>query len=183
MLDGLLKNYLDLFPEERADLKSLLAQLEVGELLNDRRNFHGHITASGIVLSADLTKILLIHHKLFKVWQQPGGHWEAGESSPLVAACREVIEETGIHLAYGVNILPDNPLVPLDINSHEVPARPQKDEPIHRHHDFRYLFIAKDKHLIHQKAEVNGAKWFDLHDPAAMRTGSCIPKLKRLKII
>lgn len=183
MLAEILKDYLKIFPEERPELKLLLDQVRGAEALNDRRNFRGHITGSAIILSPDKKKVLLIHHNFFKLWQQPGGHWETDEPDPFEAARREALEETGVEIAKALSIDPKHPLVPLDINSHAVPARPAKDEPPHFHHDFRYVFMAANEKLAHQAAEVSAAAWYVLGDPTTSRVSRCIEKLHRFKFV
>ena len=183
MLAEILAAYLKTFPEERSGLKVLKMQIKDNQILNDRRNFVGHVTGSAIVLSPDKSKVLLIYHKLFDAWQQPGGHWELDETDPRTAAWREAEEETGIWLAKGLDIVTDQPLVPLDIDSHPVPPRPVKDEPAHRHHDFRYVFIAKTEKLTPQEAEVAGAKWVALDDPDTQRITRAIKKLHRFNLV
>jgi len=184
MLDDIVTQYIRQYPHEAAGLALLIDQLETQQKLNDRRNFNGHVTGSGIVLSADQTKILLIHHKGFNRWQQPGGHWESDdESDPLVVAEREVAEETGVRDLEYLPMDPAHPLVPVDIDTHEVPARPHKDEPDHWHHDFRYVFITTEQELTHQEAEVNAAGWFDLNAPESFIIRTVIDKLRQLKFI
>lgn len=51
--------------------------------------------ASAFVFNND--KILLIYHKKFGLYLQPGGHIE-GMEKPYEAAIREVYEETGINI-------------------------------------------------------------------------------------
>jgi 8-oxo-dGTP pyrophosphatase MutT (NUDIX family) len=178
MIDDMLSAYAIIFPDERGGLALLHQQIAVQEKLNDRNNFHGHITGSAIILSPDKKKVLLIHHKLFNRWLQPGGHWETDEeASPLEAAQREGEEETGVKIAEYLNI-DANPLVPIDIDTHEVPARPQKGEPVHYHHDIRYVFVAKTEELNHQEAEVNAAAWFDLNAPETKSVSRVIAKLR-----
>jgi 8-oxo-dGTP pyrophosphatase MutT (NUDIX family) len=177
MLQGIIGGYIKLFPEEKLKLEHILIQVEAGEQLNDRRNFNGHITGSAIILSPDKKRVLLIYHKLFQVWQQPGGHWETDEPDPLSAAKREAIEETNVAIKKYVSVAPAEPLVPLDIDTHQVPARPTKNEPSHYHHDFRYVFVADGMSLMHQIEEVDAVKWFALGDPATKRIARCIAKL------
>jgi len=58
-----------------------------------------HFTASCWITSTGKPKkILLIHHKKLGRWLQPGGHIEKFEN-PVVAAIREVREETGLEIA------------------------------------------------------------------------------------
>jgi 8-oxo-dGTP pyrophosphatase MutT (NUDIX family) len=178
MLAGILDRYLQIYPSERPQLALLRRQIKAAEKLDDRRNFNGHITGSAIVLSSDGKQILFIHHKLFDVWQQPGGHWETDEPDPLEAAKREAEEETGVRLKSYEPLDSSAPLVPFDIDSHEVPARPQKDEPVHYHHDFRYVFTAEKTPLNPQEEEVSAAEWFKVDAPETNRIKRTMAKLK-----
>lgn len=54
-----------------------------------------HFCASVFIINPDDLKILLILHKKFRKWVQPGGHIEENEI-PEEAALREVYEETSI---------------------------------------------------------------------------------------
>lgn len=183
MLDDILSRYLEFYPEERQQLELLQQQINADESLDDRRNFKGHITAGAIILSADKKKILLIHHKAYDEWQQPGGHWEKDEASPLEAAKREGEEETGIRLGKNIGLDPKHPLVPLDIDSHPVPARPNKAEPPHYHHDFRYVFLADSYKTDRQVEEVLAAEWVSLDNPKTKRIKRSIKKLRNANIV
>jgi hypothetical protein len=55
----------------------------------------GHVTCTGLVLSPDKSKILLVHHRRLDRWLLPGGHCESGDPGVESVAEREVIEETG----------------------------------------------------------------------------------------
>jgi 8-oxo-dGTP pyrophosphatase MutT (NUDIX family) len=182
MLLRLIEEYLDVFPGERSNLERLIKQVTAAEAVDDRQNFNGHITASGIILSPDKGRVLLIHHKAYDVWQQPGGHVDRNES-PFDAAKRETIEETGAEIEKSIPLLDTNPSLPFDIDSHAVPARPEKNEPAHWHHDFRYIFIAKSTDVQRQIAEVVDLDWFDFEAPETERIKHVIEKLKQRKII
>lgn len=54
-----------------------------------------HFCASTYVINPENKKVLLVKHKDFNKWLQPGGHIEDNET-PEEAAIREVYEETGI---------------------------------------------------------------------------------------
>ena len=95
-----------------------------------RDNLSGHITASGLVIQGD--RVLLILHPYIKKWFQPGGHIDEGES-PIEAAIREVYEETGLVCMSDI----ENP-EPIDIDVHEIPANPNKNEGAHLHVDLLY---------------------------------------------
>jgi 8-oxo-dGTP pyrophosphatase MutT (NUDIX family) len=100
-----------------------------------RRQFTpGHITCTGLVLAPDGERLLLVHHRRLDRWLLPGGHVEPEDLEIWDAARREVVEETGAHLA------PDDapPLAGLDV--HGIPAG--KGEPYHLHHDLLFHFLA-----------------------------------------
>ena len=54
---------------------------EHGPNLLTRHCAPGHVTASAIVLSADLRRTCLVLHNKIKLWVQPGGHLEAGDAT------------------------------------------------------------------------------------------------------
>ena len=56
-----------------------------------------HFCASVFVINPENKKLLLVKHKKFNKWVQPGGHIE-DEETPEEAALREVYEETGLHV-------------------------------------------------------------------------------------
>ncbi|OYU29176.1 MAG: NUDIX hydrolase [Burkholderiales bacterium PBB2] len=154
------------FPEESARLQALRAQLQDpdGDVFN-RAQMRGHITTSAIVLDPGTRQLLLIHHKTLQRWLQPGGHFEPNEAAdPLLAsALREAREETG------VQALQPHPeyfdaasglALPLDIDSHAIPANPRKQEGAHWHHDYAYLLLADSRAPLRpQLAEVHAATW------------------------
>ncbi len=61
--------------------------------MNQNREF----CASVFIIDPSTKKILLVKHKKFHKWVQPGGHIEKNET-PEEAAMREVWEETGIKI-------------------------------------------------------------------------------------
>ncbi len=121
---------------EARDRERILAFLRRHPDPFDRRIVEGHLTGSAITVSADGTRVLLLHHRKLGRWLQPGGHAEAGERSGEAVALREALEETGIR---GLTLHP-TAARPLDVDVHQIPAR--ADEPAHEHLDLRYLVIA-----------------------------------------
>jgi 8-oxo-dGTP pyrophosphatase MutT (NUDIX family) len=120
----------------------------------DRRIPEGHLTGSAFVVAADGARVLLLHHRKLDRWLQPGGHADPGERSGEAVALREVREETGLS---DVRLHPTAPR-PLDVDVHEIPARP--GEPAHAHLDLRYLAVAAEARLVRAEEEAADLKWF-----------------------
>ena len=139
--------YLDIFPDERERLRrlqELVRDTADPRQLFHRKNFAGHITASGFVLSADKRCLALVRHQSLNRYLQPGGHVEESDQNVLAAARREIAEETGMESCEYLPFRAD-PLMPIDIDTHEIPANPKKNEPTHLHHDFRFVFRANSE--------------------------------------
>ena len=90
----------------------------------------GHLTASGIIVDASLSRTLLLFHPLYERWQQPGGHAD-GDTNLVRVALRESIEETGMA---DLKIWPE--IVDVAVASGEG-SRP------HLHFDVRFLVFAQ----------------------------------------
>lgn len=142
-----LARYLEVFPAEKERLRLLqdfLRDTTDPKQFFHRKNFAGHITASGFVLSPDGKKLALVRHKILDRYLQPGGHVEETDPTVLAAALREILEETDIRSCRHLPFHSD-PELPIDIDTHEIPANPKKNEPKHLHHDFRFLFRAESE--------------------------------------
>jgi 8-oxo-dGTP pyrophosphatase MutT (NUDIX family) len=164
---ALVRAYLAAHFDEAATLRPLIAHLDAPGDPFARANAQGHLTSSALVLSPALDEALLIHHRFLGLWLQPGGHHEA-PGSLWESACREVAEETGVasialHPHFAANGLP------LDIDSHRIPDRPEKGEAAHWHHDLCFLAVARERgELSLQLEEVQGARWLPIDDLARM---------------
>ena len=148
-------------PDERHAI--LRWQIENGDDIHSRRTFPGHVTTSAFILDRTGGRVLLIHHRALDRWLQPGGHYEPPDDL-MGSALREAVEETGMrdlvidpwHREAGL---------PVDIDSHRIPARPERDEPEHWHHDIRYVVRASERDALRPDLrEVHGAAWRDLSD-------------------
>lgn len=184
-LKEILDRYLQHFPDEKKRLTDL-AQLVNGcwdsaEKIFDRKNFRGHITASGFVYCKKAEKLLLLEHKALKMFLQPGGHVEPEDKDLVSAAEREIAEETGLQNLELLKI-DENKNVPFDIDSHKIPRNEKKGEEEHYHHDFRYLFIIKDISEVKLDAnESNGYKWVSVSElEGNNKFASIIKKMERL---
>lgn len=133
LVDGFDEGDTPSFGAARRAILDLIAQCAAPA---SRTNYEpGHLTASGIVLSAARDRVLLVHHKRLQRWLQPGGHIESADTTLLEAARREVLEETGADLDPGF----EPRLAGMDV--HEIPAA--RGEPAHLHHDVLFVFSAR----------------------------------------
>ena len=154
------ERYATRFPGEADAVSSLRSQLRDDDAVLERTNMRGHVTTSALVLDPTLARALAIHHRVFDVWLQPGGHYEP-PGSLWDSACREVREETGLD---AMAPFPSTVAAALlDLDTHPIPARAAKGETAHRHHDFAYLAIAS-RALVPtpQVEEVHDVRWIPL---------------------
>lgn len=116
----------------------------------------GHLTASALVLSPDRERVLLIEHRAFGAWIQPGGHLdgpaEGPPESPLATALRELAEEAGV---VDVEPLYDGL---LDVERYAVAPRPARGEPAHLHLDLRFALRARAWEL-RAGSDAKAARW------------------------
>ena len=167
-IEKIVNDYLEYYPEEKDNMFKLIELINhnkenISNLFN-RKNFEGHITASGFIYCLSEDKLLLLEHKSLNRFLQPGGHVEKDDSEMISTAKREILEETGIKDLESVSIS-DDVNVPFDINSHFIPANPKKQEDGHYHHDFRYLFVVdKVEDITIDYNESNDYKWVSVSD-------------------
>ena len=128
-----LESYRRAHPQEAAIVDRFLRLLQDGRPAFSREHLPGHVTASAVVLSHALDRVLLTHHRKLDIWIQLGGHTD-GDTDLLRAAGREAYEESGIQdLRVGSRSI-------ADIDIHGIPAHGR--EPAHEHYDVRYAFLA-----------------------------------------
>ncbi len=121
---------------ERDYRQRMLGLADGGESTLARTSYEpGHFTASAFVLNPARTHLLLIFHQKLELWLQPGGHIDPADESVVMAALREVREETGLECER------DGDIGLFDIDIHGIPAR--ADAPAHEHFDIRFLFRAR----------------------------------------
>ena len=158
--------------KERADLERMLGFARALADPFSRAQPEAHFTGSAVVVDPPGARVCLVHHGRLHRWLQPGGHAEPGDEGAMEAtALREAREETGCR----VTLAPRVP-VPLDVDVHEIPARP--GEPAHLHLDVRVLAIAEDPDaLAHDPNESTGAQWLGWNAALARVTDAALVRL------
>lgn len=158
--------------KEKSDVNDLLEFISRYPNPFDRTISEGHITGSGVVISWNGDKVLLLHHKKLKRWQQPGGHAEVGEETGETVALREAKEETGIE-----GLLP-HPVFEgmLHLDKHRIPEFGK--EPAHFHYDLRYILVAPPGvHIKRQIEETNDLRWFSFDELESLNLDSTLLQL------
>ncbi len=151
--------YVHMYPHERVNLGLLEGQMQEQENIFSRKNFRGHVTASGLVVLNN--SVLLIFHNFLKKFLQPGGHIE-DDKTLIASAAREVYEETGVNTSPHLLTFCDGISIPIFINSHHIPRNDNKGEPEHLHHDFIFLFTTEKDTISLDTEEVASYKWVGL---------------------
>jgi 8-oxo-dGTP pyrophosphatase MutT (NUDIX family) len=153
-LSSLLTAYQPSDPRQRVFRARMLSLLAETDAPFSRKQFQpGHITTSAFITDPSQRELLLIRHKRFGIWLQPGGHIELEDPDVCAAVRREIAEEVGIsQLA---------PLLPgiFDLDLHAIPAR--SDELAHEHFDVRFLFEAARDAVI-AGSDADTARWVPL---------------------
>ena len=162
--------------EHTSPIKKFLEDFD-GEQLFDRKNFTGHVTASAYVINPQKDSLLLLRHKAFDRWLQPGGHVDRSDETLLNAALRETKEETGINF--------DNLFLVTDsifkVDSHSIPANELKKEPPHIHHDISFLFLCDILEINIDKKESTAGRWVPFSDIVNdIDYADLIKKIKRM---
>lgn len=174
----LLDRYAARHPEEADRVARMRALVRARPDCFERGCAPGHVTGSAFVVSADLRRVLLVHHRKLDRWLQPGGHAD-GESDVARVALREAEEETGLEgLAFlGPDGAAGEP-VPFDLDVHEIPARP--GEPAHEHHDVRFLLVAAPgAEDARASEESHAVRWFPLAALAALGVDESVLRMAR----
>lgn len=158
LITTLIQNYLNLFQDESDTLGLLKKQIEGGQNIFDRKNFKGHVTASGLVISAE-KKILMVFHNKLQKYLQPGGHIELKDTNIISSAKREVEEETNL-INIQLHEWCSRNNSPILIDTHKIPKN--KDEDAHYHHDFMFVFYTQNSDISLDKKEVSCFEWIGI---------------------
>jgi 8-oxo-dGTP pyrophosphatase MutT (NUDIX family) len=113
-----------------------------------------HFCASVFLINPEDKRILLVKHKKFNKWVQPGGHIE-DEETPEEAALREAYEETGIKVKLLGDRFPreDDFIKPLGIQRNR-----NKEGDVHI--DIIYAGVPINDDEVHISDESIDIHWF-----------------------
>jgi 8-oxo-dGTP pyrophosphatase MutT (NUDIX family) len=155
-------------PAARSELiKDQFLELLAEESGLARRDHPGaHLTASILVVHADLHQVLLCLHGRVNKWLQLGGHLEDGDRDIVDAARREAREESGLA---DLDIHPE----PVDLDIHGVPCRYGPA----LHYDLRFVGVAQKGDEPRCSDESLDLRWFPadaLPEPRASDTDRLI---------
>lgn len=178
----IIKEYLEIFPEENKRQEKILDFLGDGNIERkiDWNNFEGHIVAGGFIYSKKNNKFLCLYHKDLNMYLYPGGHIDNNDNNILDSAVREINEETGLFKLKQIKIT-DNELVPFDIDTHIIKENKKLKLPSHYHFEFRYLFEVNDEsyNVKVDENEINDYKWISIKELALDKNyGKIANKLK-----
>ena len=158
ILERWLHNHRPIDEYEKQCVSKILSVLSVSDQCFSKQYFNpGHITASAFVLSPNEQDLLLISHRDFGLWMQPGGHLDPNDPDPFEAAKRELKEETGLCKVKQPKWAPGI----LDVDIHNVPAGLKRNEPAHHHFDIRFAFSASSIE-VNAASDAKEARWFNI---------------------
>ena len=143
-----------------------LARMDEEPLALRREGRPSHLTASGIVLDASRSAVLLVLHRRTGLWLQPGGHVEDGDTSLAAAALRESVEETGVRDLVLVSAQPAH------LDRHPAPCGAE------HHLDVRFVLVARDAARPVVSEESLDVAWFPLDALPAQRSAGLAPMLQ-----
>ena len=128
-----------------------VAHLEAQPTGMTRDCYPDHLTASTLVLSPDLERVLLTLHAKAGRWFQFGGPCEPSDLTLAGAAAREAAEESGLDdLVVGT--------VPVQLSEHEVPFCDPRGG-VH-HLDVRFLALADESAAHAVSDESLDVRWW-----------------------
>lgn len=144
--------------DEAEHLAQIRGALALGPGLTQKHHWDpGHLTSSALVLSPDERALLLIFHRGFGRWIQPGGHLDPTDPEVHAAARRELAEETGLTQVRVPAWAPGL----LDVAVHRVPGGLKPGQPAHLHFDLRVALVAQ-RRRVNAATDAADVGWFAL---------------------
>lgn len=150
--------YLPVNEQERSDKGIIYRYMqEHPHNIHTRDNAIAHLTSSGFIMNRDLTKVLVIYHRIYQAWGWTGGHSD-GEKDLLAVSVKEAKEETGLK-----NLEPlSKNIMSLDILPVWGHTKNGEYVSAHLHLNAAYVLIADEDDLLQvNHDETEGVKWID----------------------
>ena len=154
-------SYPSLCPKKSSEIFTDVMQfIDTDSRCFDNDNPVGSITGSALVVSWNMTKVLLTLHTKLNRWLQLGGHSDGSGDTHLVAM-REAKEESGLSKVrfaeYERALGYDRDHIPFDIDIHTIPKIGKTPE--HLHFDVRYLLFASPDDTLAITSESRDLAW------------------------
>jgi len=148
--------------QERLDQRLILSYIDIFADVLTRNNQFCHFTSSAFIVNESCSKVLMVHHNIFKTFSWVGGHLD-GNPDCLAVAQKEIFEETGLdqlHVSHphivSLDILPV-----IGHYKDGLYVRP------HLHLSIAHLFLAPETRELRPKHDENSAvAWLPLADLA-----------------
>lgn len=123
-----------------------------------RTTLAAHFTASSLVFNRDMTKMIMVYHKVYHAWSWTGGHAD-GDADFHQVARREAQEETGLENLEDLGAEPSSlealPVLPHVHHGLAVPG--------HLHLNLTFLFQADEGSPLRiAPLENEGVRWVGL---------------------
>lgn len=144
--------------QERSDKEIMCHYMEAyPHNILTRENRVAHLTSSGFIMNRDLTKVLVIFHKIYQAWGWTGGHAD-GEADMLAVALKEAREETGLEVIEPLS----RDIMSLDILPVWGHVKKSGYVSAHLHLNVAYVLIADEKDTLKvNEEETEGLMWVD----------------------
>lgn len=155
-----IKKYVPYNEQEEEDKKSALLSIEQFNNLLTRENPLIHVTSSGYIVNRERTKVLMVHHNIYKTWSWTGGHAD-GDDDLLYVAIKEGKEETGLNNLKAIT----NEILSLDVIEVLGHYKRGKYVSAHLHLNLCYLLEGDEKEpLIIKEDENSGVRWLPINE-------------------
>lgn len=153
--------------EEQLTIKAMLTFIDNHQdNVLTRENLIGHMTASSVIVNQDISKMLMIHHKIYDTWTWQGGHAD-GCNNMLEVALKEAREETGLS-DFKVMTKEGEPVMKMDILPVYSHMKRGSFVPTHLHLNVAFVFQVHEDNMLEVNAEeTNGLQWVAIEEVTA----------------
>ncbi|HNZ77228.1 MAG TPA: NUDIX hydrolase [Bacilli bacterium] len=142
--------------QEKEDKKLILECIDIyQDKILTRETKIAHLTASGLILNHDFTKILMVYHNIYHSWSWTGGHVD-GNFDLFEVALKEAKEEVGVNNLKAFS----KDMISLEILPVYGHIKREQYVSCHLHLNVTYVFIADENEKTKAKEDENsGVMW------------------------